>query len=155
MTCNIVSKKYWVYYGAWAQWWPYRTWLLWHVIIHWDFYNIAMLNIFAGNEYVHHITQGRVYELRIDMLDFEGNHAYATYDHFSLEDESLFYTLRLGYYNGNAGKQGHINWEINTLRPRDDIWRHRSGSTLAQVMACCLTATSHNLNQCWLITSKV
>ena len=31
----------------------------------------------------------------------------------------------------------------------DDIWRHRSGSTLAQVMACCLMAPSHYLNQCW------
>ena len=28
-------------------------------------------------------------------------------------------------------------------------------STLAQVMACCLTAPSHYLNQCWLIFSKV
>ena len=39
--------------------------------------------------------------------------------------------------------------------PSDAIWRHRSGSTLAQVMACCLTAPSHYLNQCWLIISKV
>ena len=31
----------------------------------------------------------------------------------------------------------------------------RSGSTLAQVTACCLTAPSHYLNQCWLIISKV
>ena len=42
-----------------------------------------------------------------------------------------------------------------TLRPSDTIWRHRSGSILAQVMACCLTAPSHYLNQCWLIISKV
>ena len=34
-------------------------------------------------------------------------------------------------------------------------WRHRSGSTLAQVMACCLTAPSHYLNQCWLIISEI
>ena len=38
---------------------------------------------------------------------------------------------------------------FNSLRPSDAIWRHRSGSTLAQVMACCLTAPSHYLNQCW------
>ena len=44
---------------------------------------------------------------------------------------------------------------INLLGPNDAIWRQRSGSTLAQVMACCLTAPSHNLNQCWLIISKV
>ena len=29
------------------------------------------------------------------------------------------------------------------------------GQTLVQAMACCLTATSHCLNQCWLIISKV
>ena len=28
--------------------------------------------------------------------------------------------------------------------------RHWSGSILAQVMACCLTASSHYVNQCWL-----
>ena len=44
---------------------------------------------------------------------------------------------------------------FNSLRPRDTIWRHRSRSTLDQVMACCLTAPSHYLNQCWLIISKV
>ena len=32
-------------------------------------------------------------------------------------------------------------------------WRHRSGSTLAQVIDCCLTAPSRSLNLCWLITS--
>ena len=31
----------------------------------------------------------------------------------------------------------------------------RSESTLAQVLACCLTAPSHYLNQCWLNISNV
>ena len=44
---------------------------------------------------------------------------------------------------------------INSLEPSNAIWRQRSGSPLAQVMACCLTAPSHFLNQCWLIISKV
>ena len=37
----------------------------------------------------------------------------------------------------------------------DAVWRHRTGSTLAQVMTCCLTAPSHCLNQCWLLTAEV
>ena len=37
---------------------------------------------------------------------------------------------------------------INSLWPSVAIWRHRSWSTLAQVMARCLTAPSHYLNQC-------
>ena len=50
---------------------------------------------------------------------------------------------------------GVIYKYLNSLWPSDAIWRYRSGSTLAQVMACCLMAPSHYLNQCWLITSKV
>ena len=42
----------------------------------------------------------------------------------------------------------------NSLWPGDAIWRQGFGSTLAQVMACCLTAPSHYLNQCWLIISE-
>ena len=43
-----------------------------------------------------------------------------------------------------------------SLRPICDVMgRYRFGSTLAQVMACCLTAPSHYLNQCWLIISAV
>ena len=37
---------------------------------------------------------------------------------------------------------------VNSLWSSDVIWRQRSWSTLAQVMACCLTAPSHYLNQC-------
>ena len=44
---------------------------------------------------------------------------------------------------------------INSLWPSDVIWGQGSRSTLAQVMACCLTAPSHYLNQCWLMISGV
>ena len=44
---------------------------------------------------------------------------------------------------------------FNLLWPSDAIWRHGTRSTLAQVMACSLTAPSHYLNQCWLIISEV
>ena len=44
---------------------------------------------------------------------------------------------------------------VKSLWPSDTIWRHKSGSTLDQVMAWCLMAPSHYLNQCWLIISKV
>ena len=44
---------------------------------------------------------------------------------------------------------------VNSLGPSDAIWHCRSWSTLVQVMAYCLTAPSHYLNQCWLIISKV
>ena len=44
---------------------------------------------------------------------------------------------------------------VSSMGPSDAIWRCRSWSTLVHVMACCLTAPSHYLNQCWLIISKV
>ena len=44
---------------------------------------------------------------------------------------------------------------INSLWPSDAIWWQTFGSTLAQVMACCLTATSRYLSQCWLIINSV
>ena len=44
---------------------------------------------------------------------------------------------------------------INSLQPNDAIWQHRSGSTVAQVMFCCLMMPSHYLIQCWLVISKV
>ena len=51
--------------------------------------------------------------------------------------------------------QTDIRTIFNSWWPGDAIWWLRSGSTLVQVMACCMTAASHYLNQCWLITSKV
>ena len=42
---------------------------------------------------------------------------------------------------------------LNSLWPNDAIWRHRSRSTQAQVMAWCRQAPSHYLNQCWLTVS--
>ena len=50
-------------------------------------------------------------------------------------------------------------WEMdfmfNSLWPSDILWWHRSGSTLAQAMACCLMAPSHHLNQFWFLISQV
>ena len=59
----------------------------------------------------------------------------------------------------NRSKLEACYWpqNINWLWPSNAVWRHRSGSTLAHVMACWLTTPSHYLNmlnqscQCWLI----
>ena len=39
---------------------------------------------------------------------------------------------------------------FNSLWPSEAMLWDWSGSTVIQVMACCLTAPSHYLNQCWL-----
>ena len=53
------------------------------------------------------------------------------------------------------GSKLYMGKWFNWLWPNDAIWRHRSRSKLARVMACCLTAPGHYLIQCWLIFSKV
>ena len=37
----------------------------------------------------------------------------------------------------------YTHWHVNSLWHNDAIWQLRSGSTLAQLMVCCLTASSH------------
>ena len=44
---------------------------------------------------------------------------------------------------------------MNSFSPSDAIWQQGSRSTLVQIMASCLMASSHYLNQCWLIITKV
>ena len=68
--------------------------------------------------------------------------------------EIRYVQFHLWVLSGHQQCETMCDW-VNTLWPSDAIWRHRSGSTLAQVMACCLTAPSHYLDQCWLNNSAV
>ena len=43
------------------------------------------------------------------------------------------------------------HWLMTSLWPSEAIWWHNSGSTMVQVMAWCLVAPNHYLNQCWFI----
>ena len=56
---------------------------------------------------------------------------------------------------GNTGRILCESQWVNSLWPNNVIWWQKTGSTLAQVMACCLTAPSHYLNQCWFTISTV
>ena len=60
------------------------------------------------------------------------------------------YNVRFQYLEHQLPCEHLTHWGLVT--PYGD---KRSWSTLAQVMACCLTAPSHYLNQCWLIISTV
>ena len=40
---------------------------------------------------------------------------------------------------------------LNLLWSDDAMWWHRSESTLAQAIDCCLKAPDHYMDQCWLI----
>ena len=72
-----------------------------------------------------------------------GNHGYIDYT-------AILY--RTGCNLHRVGMEHSLT--LNSLWPSDARLLLRFGSTLAQVMACCLMAPSHYLNQCWLIISK-
>ena len=44
-----------------------------------------------------------------------------------------------------------LSVSLNPMWPNDAIWRHKSGSTWAKVVACCLMTPSHYVNQCRLV----
>ena len=54
-----------------------------------------------------------------------------------------------------AYSMSYYKTSLNSLWPSDATWQHRSGSSLAEVMACCLAASSHYQSQCWLSVSIV
>ncbi|XP_078579027.1 fibrinogen-like protein 1 [Branchiostoma floridae x Branchiostoma japonicum] len=62
-----------------------------------------------GNDKIHAITAQKNYTLRIDMSDWEGNKAYAEYDHFAIDNEWQGYRLRVSGYSGTAGESMYAN----------------------------------------------
>ena len=58
-------------------------------------------------------------------------------------------------FHWNVNQQTNIFYQLRSLLHSDTLWWHRSWSTLAQVMAWCLTAPSHYISQCWLINKLV
>ena len=68
-----------------------------------------------------------------------------------------FLCCKPGQAIAGTGKCAHDlrHHDLNVMCCYCAIWRHGTRSTLAQVMACCLTASSHYLNQCWLIIGEV
>ena len=65
-----------------------------------------------------------------------------------ISSEPLIENLKSGggntcFFDLTHGSPGKCGSNFNSLWPKDAIWHQRSGSTLVQVMACCLTAPSH------------
>ena len=70
-------------------------------------------------------------------------------------DSSRAWQQDPAYSNGlRLSRRICIIWS-RWLWPSDVISQQGSRSTLAQVMACCLTAPSHYLSQCWLMISEM
>ena len=80
---------------------------------------------------------------------------YSTEINFALSGQDINIWNGLENYTSEIKATSSRGQCVDTSWSRDAIWRHRSGSPLVQVMACCLTAPSHYLNQCWFTISKV
>jgi len=54
-------------------------------------------------------SQGQRQELRVEMVDWNGTHAYALYDNFAVGSKDTNYALTsVGKYSGTAGTQARF-----------------------------------------------
>ena len=60
----------------------------------------------SGNRPLHSLTSTRNYSLRVDLVDFDSNTAFAMYDHFTVNSEDDGFRLTVGGYSGTAGLYG-------------------------------------------------
>ena len=131
----VCSCVVYVYYGMYdISWWILLELLSWYHTIHVK-YQVDKIYVYPTFKWVALKTNG------IEFSRLPG------------QDASSWYMIICSKSSLWIHAQTH--WFINSLWPNDAIWRHSSVSTLAQVLACCLMAPSHYLNQCWLIFSKV
>nr|XP_060627855.1 angiopoietin-4 [Anolis sagrei ordinatus] len=72
-----------------------------------------------GNEAVHLLTNQAAFSLRVDLLDWEGHRAYASYEKFQLGGEKQRYRLFLKGYRGTAGQQSGLPLQGTGFSTRD------------------------------------
>lgn len=78
-----------------------------------------------GNEVIHQLTYQTNYSLRIDMLDWEGNQAYAQWRNFRVAPETDFYRLYISdFEGGNAGDSltYQSGMQFSTSDRDNDLW---------------------------------
>ncbi|XP_041346969.1 fibrinogen alpha chain-like [Gigantopelta aegis] len=59
-------------------------------------------DFWLGNEFVHMFTAAKNVEMRVDLSDWKGNHAYELYDSLLVDDETNNYTIHVGNYTGDV-----------------------------------------------------
>ncbi|CAI9620215.1 unnamed protein product, partial [Staurois parvus] len=95
-----------------------------------------------GNENIHTLTANGNFQLRVDLGDFDNNHTYATYDGFSLGDESEQYNLSLNKYTGGSAGDS-LSYHKNQLFSTKDTGNDGSRkSNCAVFLYCSLVAQS-------------
>ncbi|KAI8488349.1 Fibrinogen- domains (FReDs) [Branchiostoma belcheri] len=79
----------------------------------WNEYKCGFGNLsgeyWLGNDNIHLLTAQKNYSLRIDMMDWNGTTAYASYSTFRVSGESDQYRLTVYGYSGTAGHDMYFN----------------------------------------------
>ena len=74
------------------------------------------------------LNDGRQYELRIDLFDWQGEHRYAKYTSFSVASESDKYRVSFSGYTGNAGADSfgrqQNGQQFSTVDRDNDAWSY-------------------------------
>lgn len=59
---------------------------------------------FSGNDKLHYLLSQGVYELSMDMEDFDNQTRYVKYTSFNVGDETTKYIANISGYSGDVGK---------------------------------------------------
>ncbi|XP_067598907.1 ficolin-1-like isoform X1 [Pseudorca crassidens] len=72
-----------------------------------------------GNENIHALTAQGSSELRVDLVDFEGNHQFAKYQSFKMAGEAEKYKLVLGAFVGGSAGDSLTSHNDNAFSTKD------------------------------------
>lgn len=96
---------------------------------HWNEYTFGFGNAnseyWMGLENMYQMAAHSNYTLRIDMWDWENNHAYAEYKNFFLASEADSYRIHVSGFNGTAGDSlyYHNDMQFSTIDKDNDKWQ--------------------------------
>ncbi|XP_070173799.1 ficolin-1-like [Littorina saxatilis] len=83
----------------------------------------------GGLDALHMLTSRQQYELRVDLMMWNGTKGYATYNNFSISDSSDNYRLNYdSFKRGNAGDSlsYHHGLQFSTWDRNNDQWNHNN-----------------------------
>ena len=96
-----------------------------------------------GNDKIHRLTASRPSSLRVELEDWNGVRAYATYGKFNIDDEQAQYRLEVGSFSGTAGDSlaNHNNMAFTT--------KDRDNDRYSSYNCAVLNTGAWWYNSCW------
>lgn len=82
----------------------YRIHLLHDRRIFQRLYISVFLLLIIGNDILHYLLTQGMYEMRMDIADFDNQTSYVKYNSFNVGDEASKYRVTLHGYSGNVGE---------------------------------------------------